>query len=86
MTMIIKFRIEAKGQSQNEVADELLAAVGEIAKVFRERNGMNGYWENTDHVIAQEKSFANPPVNPEPTGKYKGRIVMTYRERYGDGN
>jgi hypothetical protein len=81
--MITKFRIEAKGESKEEVGDEILAAVSEISKVFRERNGMNGYWECTDDVISQERTpqTSNPALT-EPTGTYRGRMVMTYRERY----
>ena len=88
MTVITKFRIEATGKSKAEVEDEILKAVSEVAKAIREQNGQNGHWECTDDVIHQEREFqtSNPKKDfAELTGNYKGRMVMTYRERYGNG-
>jgi hypothetical protein len=81
--MLTRFRIEATGKSRNEVQDELLKAVGEIAKAIRTQNGQTGHWVCTDDVIFMERDLeTDKPRKSEsnrPTGNYKGRMVMTYR-------
>jgi hypothetical protein len=79
--MITRFRVEAEGKTKEDVQDELLKAVGEVAKVIRAQNGQTGHWVCTDDVIHMERPFNSTPTRTVKPGKgiYKGRMVMSYR-------
>jgi hypothetical protein len=86
MATITKFRIEATGKDKDEVIERMSEAVADISKALRQ-NGDRGHWECTDDVIYAEKELDSLHPNrvpAKPTGNYKGRMVMTFREYEGE--
>lgn len=80
---ITRFRVEAKGETKQDVIDQLDDAFISISKALNDRKLVGtGTWECMDDVVARIKSPAFKTLDQRTLQEvvgYSGRRVFTFR-------